>query len=205
MDSPRQERSAPDVPPEARALLDQASVGYLGLTQGDDGYPVVVPVNFAWLDGDVLVHGSLEGEKMRALARDDRATFAVAVEYSLIPSHFGDESDACAASQYFVSVVAHGRAQLVEAPREKADALAALMAKLQPEGRYRPISADDQTYAAALDGTAVIRIAVEALSTRVKLGQQLSPERREGIIAGLAERGRPLDLQTVKAMRRAAG
>ncbi len=191
-----------EIPPEARALLDEATYGYLGLNAGDDGYPLVVPVNFTCLHGDIVLHGSVEGEKMRALARDDRATFSVARAYSLIPSHFGGQLDACAASQYFVSVVAKGRARLVDAPAEKAEALAALMAKLQPEGGYRPISADDPEYAASMEGTAVIRIAVESISARVKLGQSLTPVRREEVIAGLAERGSPLDLETIEAMRR---
>lgn len=204
MDSPRQQPPRPEIPPEARALLDEAPFGYLGLTAGDDGYPLAVPVNFVCHLGDILIHGSPEGEKMRALARDDRATFSVARAYSLIPSHFGGQSDACSASQYFVSVIARGRARLVDEPGEKAEALAALMAKLQPEGRYRTISADDPGYSASLEETAVIRIAVESLSARVKLGQSLTRERREGIIVGLAERGRPLDLETVEAMRRAA-
>ena len=202
MSSPRQADPRPEIPPEARALLDGATFGYLALAAGDDGYPLVVPVNFACLGDDIVLHGSPRGEKMRALARDDRATFSVARAYSLIPSHFGGRSDACAASQYFVSVVARGRVRLVDAPSEKAEALAALMAKLQPEGHYRPISADDPAYAASMEGTAVIRIAVESISTRVKLGRSLAPERRAGILAALAERGSPLDLETVEAVRR---
>ncbi len=191
-----------ELPPEARELLDKATYGYLALAAGDDGYPLVVPVNFASQGRDILIHGSHEGEKMRALARDGRATVSVAKAYSLIPSHFGGRSDACAASQYFVSIVAKGRARLVDSPSEKAEALALLMAKLQPEGGYRPVSADDSEYAASIEGTAVIRIAVESLSTRVKLGQTLSPERRAEVLAALRERGLPLDLETVEAMRR---
>jgi uncharacterized protein len=199
------ETTPPAIPPEAMALLDEAPFGYLGLVAVDDGFPLVVPVNFVYQNDGILIHGAIEGEKMRALARDARATFSVARAYSLIPSHFGGGSDACTASQYFVSVVVKGRAAVVDAPSEKAEALAALMGKLQPEGGYRPISADDPAYASSVDETAVIRIAVETLSARVKLGQSLTPERRERILAGLAERGSPLDLETAEAMRNASG
>lgn len=205
MEAPRQELPRGDIPPEAGALLEEATFGFLGLAEDDDGYPVVLPVNFVCLGGDVVFHGSPDGGKMRALARDDRVTFTVAAAYSLIPSHFGGPSDACGASQYFVSVVIRGRARVVEDAVEKGAALNALMEKLQPEGGYRRISAEDPGYRASLDETAAVRIAVESMSARVKLGQGFSVERRERIISKLAERGRPADLKTIEAMRRAAG
>ena len=96
-----------------------------------------------------------------------------------------------------------GRARIVEDPEEKAFALQALMAKLQPEGGHVPITADQPLYAAALrQGTAVVAIEIESMTGKFKVGQNLNGNRRESVEQGLQERGCPIDHETLEAMKR---
>ena len=136
-------------------LLAEATHGFLGLT-GPDGWPRVVPLNYVTLDGKLYFHGATEGEKMDSLAADDRVTFVVVEDFSLVPSYFRDPKFACPSTQYYKAVAIRGRARIVEDNDEKARALQALMEKLQPEGGYVPITASEPMYRKSLRTTAVV-------------------------------------------------
>jgi uncharacterized protein len=186
---------------EMEALLAEVGHGYLGVA-GPDGWPSVVPLNFVYHAGKVYVHGAREGEKMECLARDDRVSFVVVRDYSVIPSYFRDPRLACPATQYYQSVVIRGRARVVAELEEKAEALQALMEKLQPEGGHEPIRAPDPLYRKSLLTTGVVAIEVEAMTAKFKFGQNLSSAKRDDVAERLATRGCPVDRETVEAMRK---
>lgn len=194
----RQEKELKD--PEAVAqVLDGAEWGVLGLVSAE-GAPLLVPLNFVRLEGNVYFHGAHAGEKMEALRHQDRATFLVVDAYSQIPSYVFDPERACPASQYFLSVLLHGTLREVEAPARKAEVLEALMRKLQPEGGYRPITAEDPMYAGSVGAVAVLELTVERSSAKCEVGQRLTPAKRESVRALLEKRGGPADLRTLEAM-----
>lgn len=197
----RRQELACDDPALFREAADRCEVGYLGLATAD-GTPRVVPLNFAALDTTIYFHGALAGEKYDLLRGGARASFLMALPYSLIPSYWTAPQHACPATHYFKSVDARGRCTVVEDLGEKARALQALMLKYQPEGRHRPIDADDPTYLKPLRGVGVFRLAVASWTGKVKFGVN-EPERiRRLLIAGLRERGRPLDLATALEIER---
>ena len=177
-------------------LLDRAEWGTLGLVS-PDGRPVMVPLNFVRIEDRLYFHGAHAGEKMDILAQNGTASFLVVEAYAQIPSYAADPVRACPASQYFRSVLAYGRVAVVADPERKARALDAVMAKLQPEGGYRPITAGDPIYRDAIDGVAVLEMSVERISGKAELGQRLSPERRARVIEVLTARG---DRRTLEAM-----
>ena len=181
-------------------LLATATHGYLGTVRAD-GWPMVVPLNFVFADERIYFHGATEGEKMEAVARDDRVTFTVVEEFSLVPSHFRDPRYACPATQYYKAVMVRGRARVVEEAAEKARALQALMEKLQPEGGYVPITADEPLYRKSLRTTAVVAVEVEEMTGKFKFGQNLPASKREEVATRLEARGCPIDHATVEAMR----
>jgi nitroimidazol reductase NimA-like FMN-containing flavoprotein (pyridoxamine 5'-phosphate oxidase superfamily) len=186
---------------ELETFLNEMSFGFLG-TVGADGLPSVTPLNYVYRQGIVYFHGSRIGEKMSNLSANEAVTFVVAKEYAIVPSYFSDPLMACPATAYYKCVRIDGRAVIVDDPREKADALEALMRKLQPEGGYKPIDADDPDYIPRLKGVAVVRIDVQRMSGKFKFGQNLKEEPRASITAGLAERDRPQDTETIELMRR---
>lgn len=186
---------------ELETFLADMSFGFLG-TAGTDGAPGVTPLNFVYWNGAIYFHGSRIGEKMDRIAADPRVAFAVAKEYAVIPSYFSDPFLACPATAYFKSVLIRGTARPVEDIGEKAGALEALMRKLQPEGGYRPIAADDPEYRKRLAGVAVVKIEIESITGKFKFGQNASGKTRGAIADGLRRRGRELDDETVRLMER---
>lgn len=186
---------------EVEAFLKEMSFGFLG-TVGEDGWSRVTPLNFAYDGQNFYFHGSLAGEKMKHLAHDPRVSFTVAKEYAIIPSYFTDPNLACPASAFFKSVMVRGRAEKVQDPEEKATALTLFMEKLQPEGGYDPIRADDPQYTGQLKSVALFKIVPEAVSAKFKFGQNMNERKFSGVMDGLQERNLPLDPETIELMKK---
>jgi uncharacterized protein len=186
---------------EMERFLAEMGHGYLGAVR-PDGWPVVVPLNFVYVDGRVYFHGAAEGEKMESLVADGRVTFTVADGFSIVPSYFRDPKLACPATQYYKCVMIRGRARVVEDAVEKAAALQAMMEKLQPEGGHEPIAADNPIYRKSLRSTAVVAVEVEEMTAKFKFGQNLPAAKRDAVAERLSARGCPMDHATVDAMRR---
>ncbi|TBL81791.1 pyridoxamine 5'-phosphate oxidase family protein [Paenibacillus thalictri] len=185
---------------ETSQFLQEMSFGFLGTT-GDDGWPLVTPLNFVYHEGAIYFHGSKFGQKMDFLKQRPKVTFSVAKEYAIIPSYFTDPKLACPATAFFKSVLVRGYAVPLEDPREKADALGAFMRKLQPEGGYEPIDPNDKEYLKNLNGVSVVRIEVAELTAKYKFGQNMAEARREKVIDSLVERNTGLDAETAELMR----
>jgi nitroimidazol reductase NimA-like FMN-containing flavoprotein (pyridoxamine 5'-phosphate oxidase superfamily) len=185
---------------EVQAFLQEMSFGFLGMV-GDEGLPYVIPLNFAYEQGKIYLHGSKIGEKIKHLKQSKQVTFSVAKEFALIPSYFSDPVFACPATSYFKSVFIRGRAVLLDDLEEKAHALTVFMEKLQPEGGYELIRADDPKYAPRIQGVAVIEIQIESLESKFKFGQNLNEADRENLISRLNERNVEDDEETVRLMK----
>lgn len=185
------------------AFLKECSHGVLAFA-GEDGWPKAVPLNFVYTEGKVYFHGSKKGEKMSGLAQDARSEFVVYEAHAFIPSYFTDPYLACPATQFFRSVRMRGSVEQVEDPAEKARALAALLASMQPEGGHAPIDHEDPKYVSSLRGVAVLRLDIAEMTGKFKFGQNLSDARRDKVVEGLRERNCPGDEETIGHMREAA-
>lgn len=186
---------------EIYEFLQEMSIGFLGTAQ-EDGWSRVTPLNFAYDRSFFYFHGSIAGEKMRQMARNDKVSFTVAKEYAVIPSYFTDPHLACPASTFFKSVMVQGRVERVENLEEKAYALTLLMNKLQPEGGYEPILPSDPAYAGQLKAVAVCRIVPETLTAKFKFGQNLNESKFSEVLIGLQARNRELDPDTIYQMKK---
>lgn len=186
---------------EVAQFLQGMSFGFLG-TSDEQGQPRVTPLNFVYMEGCFYFHGSHAGGKMKSIRQQARVCFTVADEYALIPSYFSDPHLACPATAYFKSVTAYGVAELVEASAEKAAVLSRFMNKLQPEGGFDPIDAEDPKYRSRLKGVAVVRIVPDELTAKFKFGQNLKDEERAGITRGLEERNGERDAETIEMMKK---
>ena len=188
-------------PEDLDDILAKTWVGQLGITD-PAGYPRVVPVNFAWYNGAVYFHGASAGEKFNLFAGGQKVTFMAYIELSSVPSYWRSPEYACPASIYYKSAYLKGVGMLVESLSEKSEALNKLMEKYQPEGGYKPISADDPLYKNGLAETAIFKVAPEKIEVKNKIGQNLTPDVRKIIIQKLVERGAPFDLVTAEEMRK---
>ncbi|MNI84708.1 hypothetical protein D3C73_1416350 [compost metagenome] len=91
---------------------------------------------------------------------------------------------------------------MVEELTEKAAVMSLFMQKLQPEGGYVPITADNPKYRPRLKGVALVRIVPEELTAKFKFGQNLKEEERAGVTQGLAGRNGPRDAETLDMMKK---
>ncbi len=142
-------------------LLARAAVGRLG-TNGRDGYPRVKPLNFVFAGNAIYFHSAKEGEKIDDIRRDGRVCFEVDLPIAFVK---GLPENPCNAEYLYRSVIAYGRAVLVDDEEERRKALAALMRKYQPEGGYGSFPEEK------LAITAVVRIDIERMTGKEDLGK----------------------------------
>jgi len=155
-----------------RELLDSCHVGRLG-TNGSNGYPMVKPLNFAFLNGNIYFHTAREGEKIDDIRRDSRVCFEVDLPIAYVKS----DKNPCKASYLYRSVIVRGKAYLIDDQEERGAALNALMKKYQPDGGYGEYLEEK------LRITGVVRIDIEAMVGKEDLGEA---ELREAAINALA-------------------
>ena len=113
-----------------REILARGRECVLALAASDatDGFPYAVPVNYALQeDSDgtlhLLIHCAPIGAKLDAIAADPRVSVCVIARGDVVPEEF---------TTYFKSVIAFGRACLVEDGEARHTALRALAAKYCP-------------------------------------------------------------------------
>ncbi len=156
-------------------LLGTCHVGRLG-TVGQDGWPVVKPLNFACTEGRIYFHCAREGEKLDDIRRDPRVCFEVDLPIAYVK---GSPENPCRAEYLDRCVMVRGRAAIVESRAERLLALDALMAKYQPGGGYGAYLEEK------LDLTCIVRIDIEHLSGKEELGKG---ELQERVLRLLADR-----------------
>jgi len=109
---------------ECAEILGRASSGVLGL-HGDDGYPYTVPVSFVYEPGGdglgtIGFHCAKVGHKIDAIRRDAKVSFTVIDRDEVMPRE---------RTTKFCSVIAFGRARILEDEAELRRAANAVGAK----------------------------------------------------------------------------
>lgn len=178
-------------------ILDNASFGILALSS--DNKPYSVPINFVEVNGEIFFHGAKKGKKIDIIKENSNASFSVVEDYSLLPSYFSsDKGDACPATHLFKSVIIDGNIEFIDEYEQKAEALEALMQKLQKEGKYIPLN--NEMYKKAINATCIYKLIPKETKAKFKLGQQFNEERFQRVSKHLKERGTKKDLETLKLL-----
>ncbi len=188
---------------DIQEVLNSINYGVLGLID-EEGYPYTVPLNFVYHDGAIYAHGATtqNSKKIKSIKANNKASFTAVQEYSLLPSYFTGSELACPATQFFKSVFVRGKVELVDDADEKIAVLSAMMRKLQPTGRYEPITAANEEYTKELNATALIKLVPNIFTAKFKFGQNQKPEAFERLIAELEKRGDIIDKETVRMMKK---
>jgi len=184
----------------SEALLARAPVVRVaGVTSS--GAPVLRTVHGVVVDGALAFHGAPAGEKTEVIG----AEVVACVEETIasIPSYFVDPERACPATTYYRSVQVHGVVERVDDQASKTRVLSALMAKFQPEGGHVPIEPEHPLYKKAIAGILVLRVPLERMDGKAKLGQNRSPAEIGLILERLWRRGLPGDPSAIELVRRA--
>ena len=82
-----------------------------------DDNPYIVPMNYAYVQGRILMHTHREGKKVRDITVNPRVCFEVD------SGEIREGDDPCGYSWEYKSVIAYGDARIVEDPEEKLKAL----------------------------------------------------------------------------------
>ena len=186
---------------EIDGIAQRSEVGYLGLND-PEGYPRIVPLNFIYFDKQVYFHGADDGEKFTIFSSNPKVTFGIVEPYSLIPSYWLVEEYACPATALYKSVHIRGEGSVVDNLSEKADMLQMFMEKYQPEGNYKPITAEDPLYIKPLEGVSVFKIKPSQVDFKSKFGQNFGEDKRRTLIKKLEERNREIDIRTAAEIRK---
>jgi hypothetical protein len=104
------------------SVIRRSQVCRLGLSE--DGQPYIVPMNFGYDGRAVYFHCAREGRKLDMLAKNN----AVCLEFDILEGMV-DSEHACDWGVRYQSVIAFGRARVIEDINEKREALAVLMAQ----------------------------------------------------------------------------
>ena len=139
----------------ARELLQVGEYGVLSMATEQGGYGV--PINYAGVGDTLYMHCAPEGRKLRAIGADERVSFCVVGHSRVVSANFTTE---------FESVIAHGRARLVEAEDERRMALRAIVEKYSAEHIAEGLKAIERS----IYRTAIIAIAVDSFSGKIKKG-----------------------------------
>ena len=108
---------------ESYRILRNATNGVSALS-GDDDYPYAVPISYVYHDGHIYMHSAVKGHKIDAINRNEKVSFCVVEKDEIVSEEF---------TTYFRSVIAFGKARLVEDMNEKIDILRILAAKYSPK------------------------------------------------------------------------
>ena len=89
-------------------VLKENTNGILGIN-GEDGYPYAIPFNYTYLNGAIYVHSAKTGHIVEALKKNSKVCFTIVDEDTIVSKEF---------TSYFRSVIAFGKASIVDAEEE---------------------------------------------------------------------------------------
>ncbi|MBA7708039.1 hypothetical protein ES703_116926 [subsurface metagenome] len=117
-------------------VLAEGEVGWLAMSTPEG--PYVVPVNYRWHGGRVVIHTSLEGRKIECLRADDRVCLGGGGAAEPLKPH---ERGGC--YRPWRSVLVFGRARIVEDIGEKLGPLQDFLTAYDPEGKFPALKPED--------------------------------------------------------------
>ena len=186
---------SPEDPDAVEEFISGQLMGRL-ITQDGKGTILIGLYPFVLHEDEIELHLVRGDPQARALADQSRCVFQVDQILSFIPSHWEDPENAQQADSYYRFASCDGSALVVSDLDALADHLNRLLAKNQPEGRHRVVGAGEPLFRAGLERLVLVRIRIHRITSKFKLGQQLTQPQRRHIITMLRRRGEPEDAYT---------
>jgi nitroimidazol reductase NimA-like FMN-containing flavoprotein (pyridoxamine 5'-phosphate oxidase superfamily) len=144
---------------EMEQILRGSTLGCLGVVRR--GKPYVIPLNYAYVDGRILFHCALEGEKLDAIRSNPSVCFTVARQQGDIERH---SENVCHPDSE--SVVCYGTARVVDDLAERTELLNEFNRSFRPEAD--PIPPDSVAQCGA------VVIVVEEMTGRREQGREVT-------------------------------
>jgi uncharacterized protein len=191
-----------DVPDERiDAFVGEQEMGRL-LTVGAGGMPHLGLYPFAYHANTVEIHLHRADEQLADLEARPRCAFELDEVLAAVPSYWIDPENAVAATAYHRTVLFECEAASISRdPAVLAEQQTRLLARYQPEGGFRAVTADEPIYRGSLGVIRAVRLAITGRKVKWKLGQNRRPEARARVVAELRKRGRPRDARAADALQ----
>ena len=139
---------------ECVAVLERRTSGVLAV-HGDDGYPYAVPLSYVYADGKIYFHCAKTGHKLDAIRGNEKVSFCVIDQDDVVQERF---------TTYFRSVIAFGRAAVVEEEAEMRAVLRKLAEKYSPD---MPKEAAEHEISAEFPAVCIVGIAIEHMTGKM--------------------------------------
>jgi nitroimidazol reductase NimA-like FMN-containing flavoprotein (pyridoxamine 5'-phosphate oxidase superfamily) len=144
---------------EIYKILDEGIVCHVGFTT--DAQPFVIPTLFARVDDAIYFHGSAASRMLRGAAGGIPVCITVTLTDGLVLARSVFNH-----SMNYRSVVALGKATLVDTPAEKTEALRAFTEKILP-GRWADARQPSEK---ELKATSILKLPLTEVSAKVRSG-----------------------------------
>ena len=140
-------------------ILDEGMVCHVGFSA--DGQPFVIPTLYARIGDAIYFHGSAASRMLRGVSESINICLTVTLTDGIVLARSVFNH-----SMNYRSVVALGKATLIDAPREKLEALRAFTEKSLPQ---RWVDAR-QPNEKELKATSILRLPLTEVSAKVRVG-----------------------------------
>ena len=132
-------------------ILDRGTSGVLAVS-GDDDYPYAVPLSYVYYDNKIFFHCGKAGHKLDAIAKNEKVSFCVIDKDEIIQNTY---------TSHFRSVIAFGKARILEEEGEKRAAIEILTEKYSPDmGKTHQL----QTIDGGFNNLCMIELTIDHLS-----------------------------------------
>lgn len=182
-------------PQKIAEFLNSEHVGRIA-SLDKDGFPQIIPMNFAFVNNAIYMHSHTRGEKLDNIKNNQKVGFEVDKELEFLPSYFTSPTDASQADTFYISVVIKGDGVIVNDKEEKTMALNALMEKYQPEGQYEKLTQDMHV----VDEVAIIKVIPKTIKGKYKIGQHMDKESRINLARKILQKNSPTARKTIQVM-----
>ena len=122
---------------ELTGIIQRCQWCHLAMTD-TDGKPYVLPLNFGFMDDVIYLHGKQHGKKIDILKQHPDVCINFTTDHQL---RYQDEQVACSWSMKYRSVLCYGKAEFIEEPEEKINAMHIVMSQYtKGEFKFNPPS-----------------------------------------------------------------
>jgi len=141
-------------------ILCEEDIGRLALAV--DNEPYVVPINYAYVDGRILLHCALDGKKLDFIRKNPNVCFEVSRQHGRPAPHAGDLCDAP-----FESVICFGIARILDDVEERCTVLNEFQLRfVTPDKPSKPITVERVAKCGAIE------ITVKRMTGRRRAGKE---------------------------------
>jgi len=171
------------------------------VTVNAQGQPNIGLYPFLFLGSTIEMHTHRDDEQLADVRANKKCTFEVDEIHGSIPSHWVHPTNAMFATAYHRTVIFECDAEVSEDHGVLGAQQQRLMDHYQPDGGFKPVSAEHAMYRGPLNQIAALTLTIRGRKVKWKLAQNRDRETRTKLIAELRKRARPTDAGAADALQ----